>query len=145
MLIPDAVDSTSDSKRLWDFLGLLSVLSASGLLVSAGLLATVPVTTAIGNITDDPGIEPQVQAGIAQAGTIVLVMTMLVVGATFVIAARLGRAAGFVPRWVAVTAWIVAAALILGISIALLFPFGAWLIALGLAWKTDKPAPGHAV
>ena len=99
------------------------------------------MTTSIGSITDDPGIEPPVQAGIAQAGTVVLLMSMLVVGATFVLAARLGRAAGSVPRWIAVTAWIVAAALILGMSIALLFPFGAWLIALGLTWKTDEPAP----
>jgi len=60
---------------------------------------------------------------------------MLVVGATFVLATRLGRSAGFIPRWIAATAWIVAIALILGMSIALLFPFGAWLIAFGLTWK----------
>ena len=141
VLIRHAVESAPDTRRLRDLLGVLSAVSASGLLVAAGLLATVPLATSIGNITDDPGIEPPVQAGIAQAGTVVLLMSMLVVGATFVLAARLGRAAGSVPRWIAVTAWIVAAALILGMSIALLFPFGAWLIALGLTWKTDEPAP----
>jgi hypothetical protein len=65
-------------------------------------------------------------------------MSMLVVGATFVLAARLVRASGSVPRWIALTGWIVAIALILGVSIALLFPFGAWLIALGLTWKNDE-------
>jgi len=132
------VEVTPEARRRCDFLGALSVVSASGLLVAAGLLATVPLTTSIGNITDDPGIEPPVQAGIAQAGTVVLVMSMLVVGATFVLATRVGRSAGSVPRWIAVTAWIVAIALILGMSIALLFPFGAWLIAFGLTWKADE-------
>ena len=47
-------------------------ISASALVVAAGLLATVPLTTAIGNLTDDPGIEIGVQAGIAQSGTVVL-------------------------------------------------------------------------
>jgi len=45
-------------------------------------------------------------------------------------------------RWIAVTGWIVAIALILGVSIALLFPFGVWLIALGVTWKNDEPVPG---
>jgi hypothetical protein len=40
-----------------------------------------------------------------------------------------------------VTGWIVAIALILSVSIALLFPFGARLIALGLTWKNDEPVP----
>lgn len=141
VLIRDRLQSEHEMRRLCDVLGALSVISASGLLVAAGLLATVPLTTSIGNITDDPGIEPPVQAGIAQAGTVVLLMSMLVVGATFVLAARLGRAAGAIPRWVAVTSWIVAAALVLGMSIALLFPFGAWLIALGLTWRTEEPVP----
>lgn len=141
VVIRDGLESQHEMRRLSDLVGALSVVSASGLLVAAGLLATVPLTTSIGKITDDPGIEPPVQAGVAQAGTIVLLMTMLVVGATFVIAARLGRAAGAVPRWIAVTSWVVAVALVLGMSIALLFPFGAWLIALGLTWKTDKPVP----
>ena len=138
VLIRHAVEVTPEARRRCDFLGALSVVSASGLLVAAGLLATVPLTTSIGNVTDDPGIESPVQAGIAQAGTVVLLMSMLVVGATFVLAARLGRASGSIPRWIAVTAWIVAVALILGMSIALLFPFGAWLIAFGLTWKADE-------
>ena len=138
VLIRHAVEVTPETRRRCDFLGALSVVSASGLLVAAGLLATVSLTTSIGNITDDPGIEPPVQAGIAQAGTVVLLMSMLVVGATFVLATRLGRSAGSIPRWIAVTAWIVAIALILGMSIALLFPFGAWLIAFGLTWKADE-------
>ncbi|NNE12551.1 MAG: hypothetical protein HKN41_09965 [Ilumatobacter sp.] len=139
VLIRDGLESKHETRRLREFLGVLSVVSSSGLLVAAGLLATVPLTTSIGNITDDPGIEPPVQAGIAQAGTVVLVVSMLVVGATFVLAAHLGRASRAVPRWVAVTGWVVAVALVLGMSIALLFPFGAWLIALGLTWKTEKP------
>ena len=32
-------------------------------------------------------------------------------------------------------------ALILGMSIALLFPFGAWLIAFGLTWKEGGEVP----
>lgn len=144
VLIRHEVESTRDTRRLGDLLGPLSVLSAGGVLVAAGLLATVPVTTAIGKITDDPGIEPPVQAGIAQAGTVVLLTSMLIVGTTFVIAAHLGQMAGSVPRWVSFAAWIVGILLLLGISIALLFPFGAWLIVLGLTWNTDGRAPRHA-
>ena len=32
--------------------------------------------------------------------------------------------------------------LILGVSIALLFLVGVWLIALGVTWKNDEPVPG---
>lgn len=135
----------TDTTRLRDILGAASLVSASGMLVAAGLLATVPVSTAIGNLTGDPGIDPPVQAGIAQAGTVVLVTSMLAVGATSVLAAHLGHAAGAVPRWIVVAAWLVAAALILGITIALLFPFGAWAIALGLAWKERDNEIGEQI
>jgi hypothetical protein len=52
------------------------MVSASAMVVAAGLLATVPLTTAIGDLTDDPGIEIPVKAGIAQAGTVVLLVAI---------------------------------------------------------------------
>lgn len=139
VLVREAAAPYPEMARRRDLVGAGAVVSATGILVATGLLATVPVTIWIGNITDDPGIDPPVQAGIAQAGTIVLVVSMLAVGATFVLAARIGRAIGAISRWVVATAWVVAVALLLGISIALLFPFGFWAIAFGLAWKDVRP------
>lgn len=112
--------------------------SASALVVAAGLLATVPLTTAIGNLTDDPGIEVGVQAGIAQAGTVVLLVAALPLAATAVLLARLGRQEGAVPRWIGIAAWVAAVGLLLGASVALLLPFAAWAVALGLTWQIDE-------
>lgn len=128
--------------KLRDVVTRSSNIAAAGLVVSAGLLATVPLTTLIGKATDDPGIDVTVQAGIAQAGTVVLIVTMLVAGAMSVTIAHLGRRAGAIPTWILVSGWVVAVLLILGISIALLFPYGAWNIALGLTWRDHAAEPG---
>lgn len=114
------------------------MVSAGVILVAAGLLATVPLSTAIGNLTDDPGIEVSVQAGIAQAGTVVLFVAMIAVAATSVLLARVGRSAGALPRWIGVTSWFAAGALLLGASVALLLPFSAWIIAAGLSWRSPQ-------
>lgn len=123
--------------ELTAFVGLVS---AAAMVVAAGLLATVPLTTAIGNLTDDPGIDDSVRAGIAQAGTVVLLVAMLTVGVTSVLIAKLGRRHDAVPNWIAVTSWIVAGTLLFGWSVALLLPFGLWAIGLGLTWRT-QPTP----
>ncbi len=128
-----ATDEAAAANGLTAFAGLIS---ASAMVVAAGLLATVPLAATIGKLTDDPGIDASVQAGIAQAGTVVLFVAMLAVGATSVLVARLGRRADAVPKWIAVMSWIVAGTLILGASVALLMPFGMWAIALGLTWNT---------
>lgn len=65
-----------------------------------------------------------------------LLVAALCLAVTTVLLARLGRQNGAVPRWIAATAWGIAATLCLGVSVALLLPFGAWAIALGLAWRT---------
>jgi len=114
-------------------------ITASTLVVAAGLLITVPLTTAIGDVTDDPGIDPGVQAGIAQAGTVLVLVAALCLAVATVLVARLGRESGAVPRWVSATAWATAATLVLGVSVGLLMPFAAWAIALGIAWKA-RPA-----
>ncbi len=134
-------NATDEGAVAKEITALSGVVSASTMVVAAGLLATVPLTTTIGNLTDDPGIDDSVQAGIAQAGTVVLFVAMLALGATSVLIARLGRRADAVPKWIAATSWVVAGTLILGASVALLMPFGMWAIALGLTWNTPPTEP----
>lgn len=124
-----------------DLTAAAGLVSAGVIVVAAGVLATVPLTTAIGDLTDDPGIDAEVQAGIAQAGTVVLLVAMVAVGVTTVLLARLGRAAGAVPRWVVVTAWATAGTLLLGASVVLLAPFGAWIAGAGTAWRSEEGRP----
>jgi hypothetical protein len=86
-----------------DLSAIAAVITASTLVASA-LLLTVPLTTWIGDLTDDPGIDTGVQAGIAQAGTVVLMVAALGLALTTVLLARLGRQNGVVPRWITGTA-----------------------------------------
>jgi hypothetical protein len=120
-----------------------AVVTASTMAAAAGLLLTVPLTSSLAEITDDPGIDVDVQAGIAQAGTVVLVVAALGLAATTVLLARLGRQNGVVPRWIAISAWVIAVMLCLGVTVGLLMPFGLWAIALGLTWRA--PAGEHAL
>lgn len=129
--------TSARSGNLRDLSTIAGVVTASTLVIAAGLLITVPLTTAIGDFTDDPGIDPGVQAGIAQAGTVVLLVAAMCLAVTAVLVARLGRENGAVPQWVSATAWATAATLLLGVSVGLLMPFAAWAIALGLTWKAD--------
>jgi hypothetical protein len=111
-----------------------AVVTASTLVAASGVLLTVPLTSSIGDLTDDPGIDVGVQAGIAQAGTVVLVVAALCLAVTTVLLASLGRQHGAVPRWINATAWVTAGTLCLGASVVLLVPFAAWAIALGATW-----------
>jgi hypothetical protein len=122
---------------LRDLTAAAGVVTASVLVVASGLLVTVPATTAIGELTDDPGIDPAVQAGIAQAGTVMLLVAALCLALTTLLVARLGRRSDAVPRWVVVTAWVTAATLVLGVTVVLLVPFAAWAIAVGLVWAGE--------
>lgn len=124
-----------------DLSGIAAVVTASTLVVASGLLMTVPLTTSIGELTDDPGIDAGVQAGIAQAGAVVLLVAALCLAVTTVLLARLGRQNRAVPRWIVATAWGTAATLCLGASVGLLMPFAAWAIALGLAWTAEESRP----
>jgi hypothetical protein len=129
----DTADDVGGSLR--DLVGAAGVVTASVLVVAAGLLATVPLTTGIGNLTDDPGIDSTVQAGIAQSGTVVLLVAALPLGATTVLLARLGRRSGALPRWMVWSAWISALLLVLGVSVVLLVPVAAWVLALLWTWR----------
>lgn len=82
-----------------------------------------------------------VEAGIAQAGTVMLLVAALCLALTTVLLARLGRQNHAVPRWISVTAWAAAATLCLGVSVGLLMPFALWAIALGLTWSPRPPEP----
>jgi hypothetical protein len=124
-----------------DLSAIAAVVTASTLVVASGLLLTVPLTTSIGELTDDPGIDAGVQAGIAQAGTVVLLVAALCLAVTTVLLARLGRQNRVVPPWIMGTAWVTAATLCLGVSVGLLMPFAAWAIALGLAWRSEVSSP----
>lgn len=114
------------------------IVSAAVVAVAAGLLATVPLTRTIGDLTGDPGIARDVQAGIAQAGTVVLLTAMIGLGVTTVLVAHIGRQLGTVPRWIVALAWVSAVGLLLGVTVALLIPFGIWAIAFGVAWSGDE-------
>jgi hypothetical protein len=129
--------STLIGSPLRDLTAAVAVVTASVLVVASALLITVPATTAIGELTDDPGIDPTVQAGIAQAGTVVLLVAALCLALSTVLLARLGRRSGAVPRWIVVTAWATAVTLALGVTVVLLVPFGAWAIAVGLVWTIE--------
>lgn len=124
-----------------DLSTIAGVVTSSTLVVASGLLMTVPLTTSIGELTDDPGIDAGVQAGIAQAGTVMLLVAALCLALTTVLLARLGRQNLAVPRWISATAWITGATLCLGVSVGLLIPFAAWAIALGLAWSLEPSQP----
>ncbi|MEO5973871.1 MAG: hypothetical protein ABIQ38_01520 [Ilumatobacteraceae bacterium] len=115
------------------------LVSAAGLLAAAGQLLTVPFTRALGAITGDTGIEIGVQAGIAQAGSVTLFVAVIPLAIAVVLIGKIGRSTGILPRWVSVTAWIVAVLLFLGWTVGLLLPFGLWSIALGLTWKRQGP------
>jgi hypothetical protein len=120
------------------------VVTASALVTASGLLMTVPLSRSIGELTDDPGIDVGVQAGVAQAGTVMLLVAALCLAVTSVLLARLGRQAHAIPRWTSATAWVTAATLALGVSIVLLVPFAAWIIALGLTWSSEATPPTGA-
>lgn len=125
------------TKVIGDLTAASGLVSSGAIVVAAGLLATVPLTTLIGDLTDDPGIDVTVQAGIAQAGSVVLFVAMIAVALTTVLLARLGRATGAVPQWIVTTAWMTAGTLLLGASVVLLFPFGVWIIATGMTWRRE--------
>jgi len=127
-----------------DVSAVAAVIAASTMVVAAGLLLTVPVTTSITELTDDPGIDTDVQAGIAQAGTVMLLVAALCLACATVLLARLGRQSGVLPRWITATAWATAVTLCLGASVVLLLPFGLWAIVCGLVWAAPGAEPTRA-
>jgi hypothetical protein len=145
MLVWTAVVARSQSTLVATSVRDLSLIAcgvtASTLVVASALLMTVPLTSSIGELTDDPGIDTGVQAGIAQAGTVMLLVAALGLACAAVLLARLGRRIGAVPGWITATAWAAAVTLCLGVSVGLLVPFAAWVIALGLAWRTPVVEP----
>jgi hypothetical protein len=129
------IDHARSSIR--DLSAIAGAVTASAVVAASGLLITVPLTRSIAELTDDPGIDVGVQAGIAQAGTVMLLVAALCLAPTVVLLARLGRQAHAIPPWISATAWVAAATLALGVSVVLLVPFAAWVIAFGLAWSSE--------
>jgi hypothetical protein len=121
--------------NLGDLTAAAAGVTAAVLVVASGLLLTVPATTSIGEITDDPGIDEEVQAGIAQAGSVMVFVAALCLAFTAVLLARLGRRSGAVDRWVVACAWLNVVCAVLGVSVVLLVPFGAWAAAVALVWR----------
>lgn len=124
-----------------DLVAVAAIVTSSALVAASGLLMTVPLMASFGTLFDEPGMEAGVQAGIAQAGTVVLLVAALCLAFTTVLFARLGRQNLAVPRWISVTAWVTAAALCLGVSVGLLMPFAAWAVAFGLVWSPVTSQP----
>ena len=120
-----------------DLVAGLAILSASGLLLSAGLLVTAPLWQSFGDLFDDPGMEPAVAAGVAQAGIAVLLATLFVLAAWTFLAASLARKAGRIPRWLSIAGWVAATLALFGITGAAALPLGLWWVALGWWWRRD--------
>ena len=118
-----------------DLVAALAMLAATGLLVSAGLLLAVPLWQSFGDITGDPGVEPGAAAGIAQAGTALLICTLFILAAWTAIVAQLARKAGAIGRWLSVAGFLVAVLACFGITGAGAFPLGLWWIVVGMRWR----------
>jgi hypothetical protein len=114
-------------------------VSASTLVAASSLLSTVPLMSLVGGLTDDPGLDADIQAGIAQAGAVMLLVAALCLAVTTVLLARLGRQSGTLPRWMHALAWVTALTLCLGVTVVMLLPFAAWAIAFGSAWSSSAP------
>lgn len=109
----------------------LAGLSAAGLLVAASLLTSPSLVRTVGELTDDPGMESNTAAGIAQAGTVVFVFTMLLIGLLTVIVGRVARQQYTMTRWLQILGWIVAILTIVGLAVSTLFPLGLYWLAVG--------------
>lgn len=118
-----------------DLVAALALLGAAGLLVSAGLLVAPPLLQSFGDLYDDPGLEPAVAAGIAQAGIVVLLATLIVLGAFTALVAQLAHSAGAMHRWFLPAGWIVAVLTLLGVTGVAAFPLGLWWAALAFGWR----------
>lgn len=129
-------ESTSEQPGLRaDLLPALATLAGAGLFVSAGLLLTPPILQSIGDAFSDPGLAPDVAAGVAQAGTIVLICTVLLLGGWTVLVAHAGRAVGACGRPWVIAAWIVAAFALAGVTVGAALPLGLWWIAIAWRWR----------
>ncbi len=129
---------TRGTSSVRDLAMVAAIVTSCTLVTASSLLLTVPLTTSIGELTDDPGIDDGVKAGIAQAGTVALLVAALCLAVTTVLLAQLGRQTHAVPRWILATAWATAATLCLGVSVVLLVPFAAWVIAFGIVWSAAQ-------
>ncbi len=116
----------------------LSALSSAGLLVSASLVSAPALMKTLGETTDDPGIEPNAAAGIAQAGTVVLVFTLLVAGLMTILVVRLARQQLGLNRAMLVAAWFVSLLTVTGLAIATLFPFALIWLGLGIWLRPSR-------
>ena len=121
-----------------DLVAGLAILSAAGLLISAGLLITAPLWQSFGDFFDDPGMEPAVAAGVAQAGIAALLCSLLVLGAWTFLLVSLARRAGQIPGWLSIVGWVAAVLTLFGITGAAALPIGLWWIACGVFWRPGK-------
>lgn len=118
-----------------DLVAGLAGLSAGGLLVAAGMLLAPPLWQTFGDLTGDPGLDPPVAAGIAQAGTAVLLLSLLPVSAWSGLSILLARKTARIPGWMAVLGWIAAFLAPLGVTVAAALPIGLWWIGVGILWR----------
>lgn len=118
-----------------DLLAGLAVVSAAGILVSAGMLLAPPLWQSLGDVTDDPGMEPAVAAGVAQVGTAVLLCSLILLASWTFLAIHLTRKEGRVPGWLSVVGWGAAGLALLGITVVAALPLGLWWIGLGIFWR----------
>jgi uncharacterized membrane protein YccF (DUF307 family) len=129
-----------------ELLPTLATLGAAGLLVAAGLLSTAPLMRTLGDWTGDPGLEPSSEAGVAQAGTAVLVLTLIIVGVWSALAGLLAHREAKLGRSIAIVGLLCAALTVFGLSVVAAFPIGIWWLVVGITWgrggRRKVPAPG---
>lgn len=118
-----------------DLIAALSLLGAAGLLASGSLLLTPPLLQSFGDLFTDPGLEPASAAALAQAGTVALLCTLLVLGAWTALVARTSRSGQRIGSWLYISGVAAAALTVLGITGAAAFPLGIWWIVFAFRWR----------
>jgi hypothetical protein len=121
-----------------DLLAALALLCAAALFVSAGLLLSAPFLQSFGDLYGDPGMEPAVAAGLAQAGTVALICAVMLLGAWTGLVAHVAHSAGAIGRWFNVTGWIAAGMTLFAVTGIATFPLGVWWIALAFGWRSPR-------
>ncbi|MEX2080493.1 MAG: hypothetical protein WEC33_02665 [Dehalococcoidia bacterium] len=121
-----------------DLVAALAFLGAAALFVSAGLLLSAPLLQSFGDLVDDPGMEPAVAAGFAQAGTIALISSVLLLGAWTALVAHVAHSAGAIGRWFRLTGWVVAGLTVFAVTGIAAFPLGVWWVALAFGWRPAR-------
>ncbi|MGK2965710.1 MAG: hypothetical protein ACSLFM_08885 [Tepidiformaceae bacterium] len=123
-----------------DLIGSLAIVVAAALVASAALLVAPPLLQSFGDLFDDPGMEPGATAGIAQAGSVGVILCAMLLGGWTVLFAVVAYGAGVIGRRSMIAACVVGGLSLLAITVGAAAPLGVWWLVVGLRWR-ESPAP----